>query len=83
ISRAGRIFQSYYSPSEIIVKKSSKKTVTLHITKFPEPNSTVEYRIAGWIEHALKLANCNNIRTIITKSLTKGDNVTEIISSWS
>ncbi|MEA3318274.1 MAG: hypothetical protein U9R54_09980 [Bacteroidota bacterium] len=82
INRAGRIFQSYYSPSEIIVKESSKKTVTLHITKFPTPNQTVEYRIAGWIEHALKLAKCNNVRTIITKSLTKGDNVTEIISSW-
>ncbi len=82
MQRAGRVFTSYYSPSEISVVNSHEKGLTLHITKFPEPEEIIEYRIAGWCERALEFTNCKNVKANITKSLTKGDNLTEIVINW-
>lgn len=83
MQRASRVFTSYYSPSDLSVVESHEKGLTLHITKFPEPEQIVEYRIAGWCEKALEFTNCKNVRAKITKSLTNGDKVTEIVMSWS
>lgn len=82
MQRAGRVFTSYYSPSEISVVNSHDKGLTLHITKFPEPEKVIEYRIAGWCEKALEFTNCKNVKANITKSLAKGDNLTEIVITW-
>jgi len=82
MQRAGRVFTSYYSPSEIAVVDSHDKGLTLHITKFPEPEEIIEHRIAGWCERALEFTKCENVRANITKSLAKGDNLTEIVITW-
>jgi len=83
MQRASRVFTSYYSPSDLSVVENHDKGLTLHITKFPEPEPIIEYRIAGWCEKALEFTNCKNVRAKITKSLANGDNVTEIVMSWS
>ena len=82
MQRAGRVFTSYYSPSDISVVDSHDKGLTLHITKFPEPEEVIEYRIAGWCEKALEFTNCKNVKANITRSLAKGDNLTEIVITW-
>lgn len=82
MQRASRVFQSYYNPSDMSVTNSTDKSMVLNITKFPEPNSIVEYRIAGWIQRALELTNCKNVDVKISKSLTKGDDITEFNISW-
>ncbi len=82
IQRAGRIFTSYYSPSEMEVVDIRDKGVTLHITKFPEPDVVIENRIAGWMEQALELTSCKNVKVRITKSMTNGDAITEIDINW-
>ena len=83
MKRAGRLFTSYYSPSELIVLNNHDKGLTLHITKFPEPEEIIEYRIAGWCEKALEFTNCKNAKAKITRSLAKGDDLTEIVITWS
>lgn len=82
MKRAGRVFTSYYAPSEIAVVDSHDKGLTLHITKFPEPEEIIEYRIAGWCERALEFTNCKDVKAEITKSLTNGDDLTEIVINW-
>lgn len=82
MQRAGRVFTSYYSPSDISVVNSHDKGLTLHITKFPEPEKIIEYRIAGWCEKALEFTNCKDVKANITKSLASGDNLTEIVITW-
>ena len=82
MQRAGRIFTSYYSPSNIEVVNGHDKGLTLHITKFPEPEEVIEHRIAGWCERALEFTNCKNVKANITKSLVKGDPLTEIVITW-
>ncbi len=82
IDRAGRVLQAYYDPSEITVVGKTDKSVTLHLTKFPEPHKVVEYRLAGWMERALEISGCRNIRIDIPKSLTKGDTISEFSITW-
>lgn len=82
MERAGRVFTSFYSPTEISVVNNHDKGLTLHITKFPEPEEVIEYRIAGWCERALEFTNCKDVKANITKSLRSGDDLTEIVITW-
>ena len=82
IDRAGRVLQAYYEPSEIKVVGRADKTVTLHLVKFPKPHKVIEYRLAGWMERALEISGCKNIKIEIPKSLTKGDLVSEFKITW-
>jgi len=83
IRRASNAFTSYYQPSEIEVVSQEDKKAILHIIKFPEASSLVENRIAGWIEGALEISGCKNVKVLITQSLAKGAPYTEIVASWS
>jgi hypothetical protein len=82
IERAGRVFTTYFQPSEVAVLNVSKNGLIFHITKFPEPDKIIEYDIAGWMELALEKTGCKYIKIEIAKSLAKGDNITEFIISW-
>jgi hypothetical protein len=83
ISRASKVFTTYYRPSKMQVVDSGEKFVITQITEFGEPNSIVEYRIGGWMEKALELSGCKDVKVFIKKSLTKGDSVTEYSIRWS
>jgi len=82
ISRAGKIFTTYYRPSEMEVCNHTPNSVELKITKFDKPHKLIEYRIAGWVEKALEMSGCKEIRITIRKSLTKGDDETLYKISW-
>lgn len=82
IGRAGRIFSTYYRPSELKVIDNGKKYVIQHILQFPMPDIVVEYRIAGWMQQALELNHCKNVKVEFPKTMTKGDAYTEISITW-
>ncbi len=82
IDRASKIFTTYYNPSEMQIKNKRPNGVDLHITKFPEPHSVIEARIAGWIERALEINNCKNVIVEIGESMASGDDKTIIYAKW-
>jgi len=82
ISRAGRIMTTYYRSCEIKAAETGKGKAYLHIVKFDEPRYIIELRIGGWLERALEQCGCKNVKLEITKSLTKGDNLTEYKGIW-
>jgi hypothetical protein len=82
IRKASAIFTSYYQPSEMKVVAQEDKKAVVHITQFSEASSLVENRIAGWMERALEISGCKNVKILITQSLAKGAPYTEIIASW-
>jgi hypothetical protein len=82
IERGGRIFASYFKPSEMVVVNVMNNSLLAHITIFPEPDEMVENNIAGWMEAALEISGCKNVNIEITKSLTRNDKVTEFSFSW-
>lgn len=82
MERAGRVFSTYFRPSEIVVINATKNGLVLHITKFPEPDEIIDHDILGWMELALEKSGCKGIKIDITKSLAKKNDVTEFIISW-
>jgi hypothetical protein len=82
IRRASAIFTSYYQPSEMKVVSQEDRKAVVHITKFSEPSALIENRIAGWMEKALEISGCKNVKILITQSLVKGSPYTEIIATW-
>jgi hypothetical protein len=83
MSRASKVFATYYQPSDLRLIVNEDKRCILHITLFEQPNALVEYRIAGWMEKALELSGMQEVVASIPKSLTQGDKITEIMLTWS
>ena len=82
IKRASTIFSLYYNPSKMVGIKEGQKSGIMKIVEFPEPDELIEFRVCGWIERALELTNCKNPVVKIAKSLTRGDEYTEISVKW-
>ena len=82
ISRAKDVFAKYYRPCELRVINSDSNGVLLHMTGTKQMDPVIEYRIAGWIEKALEINGAKEVKVDITKSLSKGDEVTEFAITW-
>jgi hypothetical protein len=82
IERAGRIMNTYFKTSDVVVVFSCKNTICVHINNFNNLDAIVEYNIAGWMERALELSGCVNVKIDITQSIARGGKVTEYIISW-
>jgi len=82
IRKASAIFTSYYQPSEMKVVVQEDKKAVVHITQFSEASSLIENRIAGWMERAMEISGCKNVKVSIPQSLAKGGPYTEIVVTW-
>ncbi|MBN1413601.1 MAG: hypothetical protein JW973_00765 [Bacteroidales bacterium] len=82
ISKASKIFSTYYQPSNMEVADRGDDWVLLQISRFDEPHPVIENRIAGWIEKAMEIHGVASVKVDFTKSMTQGDKVTEIRVTW-
>ncbi|MBK8807088.1 MAG: hypothetical protein IPO21_10755 [Bacteroidales bacterium] len=82
IERASRVFSAYYSGSEMQVVNKEEKSVEVEIVKFSKPNQIIEHRIGGWMERALEISGCKDVKVVISKSLAKGDAKTLYNITW-
>jgi hypothetical protein len=82
IDRASRVFNTYYSDGELRVAESSSGRCVLRVVKFPEPYRFIELNIGGWAEGTLELLGCKNVKVEITRSMSKGDAVSEFKAAW-
>ena len=79
---AGTILPTYYKPSSMKGELLDKNKFKATITEFEEYNEVVEMRIGGWIEKALEISGCKNIKVNINKSLLKNEGCTDYIIEW-
>jgi len=82
LRRAGAILPIYYTPSEMKVVECQKGRGIMQITKFPDMDRVLEIRIAGWMERAIEISGGKQPNIKITKSLTAGDPLSEILATW-
>ncbi|MBN2215524.1 MAG: hypothetical protein JW723_14920 [Bacteroidales bacterium] len=82
ISKASRILSTYYRPSEIEVIEKGDNWVLVDITKFEEPSEIIECRICGWIQRALEISGAKNVKIEVRRTMTRGDELTELYISW-
>jgi hypothetical protein len=81
--RATRIFGTYYRPCELVIKNKTDNNATMQITKMTVNDEVIEYRIAGWIYKALEISGAKDITVNFSKSMARGDGVTELEIRWS
>ncbi len=82
IARAGQILPSYYDPAVLSIKETGAKHVIMIVTKLPVNHEVLEARIFGWVQKALEITGCKNVIISPTKSMTKGDSITELMITW-
>ncbi len=82
ISKANTILTSYYEPSESKVVENVKNRCILRMTKLPDTSEIIENRVCGWIERALELSGCRNVKLQITQSFARGDHFSEFLVTW-
>ncbi len=82
LKRASTILSGYYSPCKLSVTESGPGKAILQITEFPEPSMLVESRIGGWMQRALEIHGCKSPQVKVTRSMTRGEPVTEYDATW-
>lgn len=82
LSKAGSILPTYYNPSEMEGEVIDKNKFSVRIIKFEKYSDVVEMRIGGWIEKALEICGCKNIKIEIPKSFLKKDDHTQYLINW-
>jgi hypothetical protein len=82
ITSGSRILATFYKPVQFKVVDADNRQAMLHITLFGETSEVIENRIAGWIEKALEIQGMDAAKVEITRSLAKGDSITEILIIW-
>ncbi|MCJ7524472.1 MAG: hypothetical protein MUP71_04510 [Candidatus Aminicenantes bacterium] len=82
INKAGEFLASYYRPCSIYVPVKEPKFCVVRISQFPELDKTTEYRICGWMERALEISGCKEVKVDIVKSLTNFQPLSEYELRW-
>lgn len=81
IERASRVFATYYRPCEIKVTGSTQNSCNLELTQMDEKYDVIENRISGWIEQALEISGCKNVKLEVSPNL-KEPTTKEIFMTW-
>lgn len=82
IKRAAKATATYYENAVVESKNTGATSSEVYIIKFEDLDRMIEQRIGGWIERALELSGCENVKIRISKSLTRGDERTTFVISW-
>ena len=82
MNRAVKILPAFYKPSALEVLEAGGNSCVVRITEFPEINKLIEYRLAGWLDGALKIHGCRNGRVEISESIADGGHSTDFHLTW-
>ncbi len=82
VKKSSEILNSYYKPITADTIDITPNSGILRIKDLPGIEKTLEFRISGWMERALEISGCKNIKINIAKSLTEGHPYTEFRVSW-
>ena len=83
IYRATRIMNAYYRPTELQVRNRKQNSVEFVFKCFDAPSSIVEARIGGWVEKALEISGCKNVKVSVIKKASIIDLTTNYLCEWS
>ncbi len=82
LNRSCKIFTTYYRPVDMELIKNSTHQGIIRITDFSMAEQLLEMRMAGWMERALEIHGCEDIKIEISRSMCEGHNCTELSATW-
>jgi hypothetical protein len=81
ISRAARVFSSYYDTGRIDVVEAARGRAVLDLTGFLGAPQFCD-RIRGWMERTVSLAGARNLRSEHSQCVHRGDPVCRFEGHW-
>jgi len=82
IKRCSAILPTYYSPCRMDMVEIGERKGVVRLVDFAEVNELLEIRIAGWMQRALELHGCQDVRVDITSYLSRQQPYTEYVGTW-
>jgi hypothetical protein len=82
ISRAARVFGSYYDSGELRVLASRPGHAAVDLVGFQESTPEFCERILGWMERTMELSGARNLRANHVRCLHRGDDVCRFQGDW-
>jgi hypothetical protein len=82
MSRTSVLFSLYYRPMEAHLEEGGSRRAVIQVTRFADPHAAVEHRMGGWMQRALEINGCKEVRLEVTRSLARGDALTEFVGTW-
>lgn len=82
ISRAAKIFSTYYDPAEINILENADHKAVIEVRKFKEKDCLIAHRIAGWMYKALEITRKSNISYTIDCDFSMGKERILINMNW-
>jgi hypothetical protein len=82
LKKSVEIINSYYKPVYAETSEITEVSGIIRIKDFVDMDKTVEFRMAGWMERALEISGCKNVKIEIPKPYSNSHPVTEFHISW-
>ncbi len=82
LSRACKIFESYLRPIEVNLTSLNESDALIRLAELGAERPLLDLRIMGWIERALELHGCRNIKVSMQLVSEDGERFCEIAVSW-
>ena len=82
ISRAARVFSSYYDTGELRMAESSHGRAVAELVGFEGGAPQFCERIFGWMQRTLELAGAKNLRSAHSACVHRGDPVCRFEGTW-
>jgi hypothetical protein len=73
---------AHFEPSDLRVVQQGQKSIHVHLIEFSEIDEIIEVNISGWMERAIEISGGKNVQVRITRSMARGDQLTEWAISW-
>ncbi|MCG8697332.1 MAG: hypothetical protein MI922_04705 [Bacteroidales bacterium] len=82
VSRATRIFATYYQPSKMTIVERKDKLVVLEISEMDTCHDVVKYRIGGWIQNAIEISGAKEVNVFFEEEVIDNKDVVKINLTW-
>lgn len=82
ISRAAKIWSSYYSVGEMTIENNEKGMATIVLRDWPTPMKEHCDRVRGWITRAIEMSGGKDVKVKETKCQCTGDKVCQYDLRW-
>lgn len=82
IKKASTILPTYYKPSRMSAAETGPNEARVEILEFSEISGEVEHRAGGWMEKALEICGCRNVKVETVRSLLTGGDRTQFVIKW-
>ena len=82
ISRAAKVWSSYYDPGDMKVKKNEKGHAIVELRNWPIPRKEHCVRVKGWIIRAIEMSGGKEVQVKEVKCQCEGDRICRYDMKW-